>query len=130
MVSTNSRSLGPPVTVGTNVTLDVTYNAVFTPLEGFLVQNGLIFRERIRSVGIDPFVAPAVLGNFPAQDIPVPLAGGTVARTRTHTVTRASLQEDAGLGDNDQIKCRIDIEVLGLPATLLNQFTDDEILFG
>lgn len=130
MPSINNANL-TLTTVGENTTIQVTYNAVFTPLDGFLETHGLKFRERIQVIGVDPSgsFSGTSLRNFPAQTINVPRAGGTIARSRSLTVTRASLQEDAGLGDNDEIRCRIQIAPDGIP-TLVTGFTDQEILVG
>lgn len=115
-----------------NVTINVTYNAGINPLERHLGANGLILRERIAVIGVDPpgGTTGALLHNFPAQDLPVTAGGGsqTLARNRSMTVTRASLQEDAGI-DSDEIRCRIVIEPLNLPLTIF-AFTNQEILFG
>ncbi len=132
MPSTNSRNL-TLTTVGANVTVNVTYNAVFSPFERFLAANGLRFEERIRVIGVDPPGATTgtILHNFPAQTLPV-TAGAvpqTIARNRSITVTRASLQEDAGLGDADEIRCRIEITPIGMPASITD-FTDQEVLLG
>jgi hypothetical protein len=53
MPSTNSVKL-TLTTVNQNVTVKVTYNAVFSPFERFLAANGLKFRERIEVNGWDP----------------------------------------------------------------------------
>jgi hypothetical protein len=120
-------------TVGNNVTVNVTYNAGINPLERFLVANGLALVERIAVIGVDPpnTTTGTVLHNFPAEALPVTPGGGAqnIPRNRSITVTRASLQEDNGLGDNDEIRCRIVIEALNLPATITG-FTDQEILLG
>jgi hypothetical protein len=120
-------------TVGNNVTVNVTYTAGINALEHFLMQNGLVLQERIAVLGVDPpgSTTGAILHNFPAQALPVPAGAGpqTIARNRSLTVTRASLQEDAGVGDNDEIRCRITIQPLLLPITVTG-FTDQEILLG
>jgi hypothetical protein len=132
MPSTNTRNL-TLTTTGANTTINVTYNAVFTKFERFLAANGMIFRERIQVIGVDPPGATtgSVLHNFPVQDFPVTAGGGpqTIGRNRSITVTRASLQEDAGLGDSDEIRCRIVIDPLGFPSET-SDFTDQEILVG
>lgn len=132
MPSTNSRNL-TLVTTGANTEVRVQYNAVFSPFERFLAANGLIFRERIAVLGIDPpgSTTGTVLHNFAAQDLPVTAGAApqTIARNRSLTVPRASLNEDPGLGDNDEIRCRITIELIGFPGTVV-AFTDQEILVG
>ena len=120
-------------TVGNNVTITVTYSAVINALERFLEANGLGLVERIAVIGVDPpgSTTGTVLHNFPAENLPVTAGGGpeTIARNRSITVSRASLQEDNGLGDNDEIRCRITIDALNLPADI-TAFTDQEVLVG
>lgn len=131
MPSTNSRNL-TLTTVGSNVTINVKYNAVFTPFERHLASNGLHFHERIRVIGEDPGTATdIVLTSFPAFHFPVTAGAGnqTIPRNVSKTVTRASLQEDPGLGDADEIRCRIEIAPVGMPTTL-TAFTDQEVLLG
>jgi hypothetical protein len=132
MPTTNNRNL-TLTTVGANVTINVTYNAVFSPFERFLAANGLVFQERISTIGVDPpgGFAGTTLNNFPAQNLPVTAGAApqTIARNRSMTVTRASLQEDAGAGDADEIRCRIEIRVIGMPSTTTD-FTDQEVLLG
>ena len=132
MAQANNREL-TLTTVGANVTVRVTYQAVFTQFERHLASNGLIFRERIAVIGVDPAgsTTGTVLHNFAAANLGVTAGVGpqTINRDRQITVTRASLQEDVGLGDNDEIRCRIRIEPIGMPA-LVEEFTDQEILLG
>lgn len=134
MPTTNSRNL-TLTTVGANTTINVTYNAVFSVFERHLAGLGLVFQEQIAVIGIDPPGATTgtVLTSFPntilgVTDGAVPQ---TIARNVSRTVTRASLQEDSGLGDNDEIRCRIRIAAIGLPpAVTPDAFTDQEILIG
>lgn len=132
MPNTNSRNLTLN-TIGADTTINVTYNAVFSPLERFLAANGLVFEERISVIGVDPPGATTgtTLSNFAVQNLPVTagVVPQTIARNRSLTVTRASLQEDAGLGDNDEIRSRIVIRPVGLPSEITD-FTDQEILVG
>ncbi len=133
MPSTNSRNL-TLITIGSNVTIRVTYNAVFSPFERKLAELGLVFRERIRVIGEDPGTATdIVLHAFPSQNYPVTAGAGSlsVPRSREMTVSRASLQEDVGLGDADEIRARIEIQAIGLPPQVAPAaFTDQEVLLG
>jgi hypothetical protein len=119
-------------TAGNNVTITVTYSAVINALERFLKANGLGLVERIAVIGVDPpgSTTGTVLHNFPAENLPVTAGGGsqTIARNRSIIVSRASLQED-GVGDDDEIRCRITIDALNLPADV-TAFTDQEVLVG
>jgi hypothetical protein len=134
MPTTNTRNL-TLTTVGANTTIEVTYNAVFSVFERHLAGLGLVFQEQIAVIGIDPpgSVTGTVLANFPTQVLPVTdgVAQQVIARTRSITVARASLQEDPALGDNDEIRCRIRIASVGIPpAVTADAFTDEEILVG
>lgn len=123
-------------TVGSNVTINVTYNAVFSVFERFLASHGLRFYEKIYVFGIDPPGAftGTILKAFPAQLLPVtappsPPAVQTIPRNRSITVPRAQLQEDTGLGDADEIRCRVVIDPIGMPASVTG-WTDQEVLLG
>jgi Fe2+ transport system protein FeoA len=76
MPSTNSRNL-TLTTVGSNVTIQVTYNAVFSSFERKLAELGLVFRARIRVIGEDLGTATdVVLYSFPIVPLPVPAGPG------------------------------------------------------
>ena len=103
--------------------------------ERHLAGLGLVFQEQIAVIGVDPAgsTTGTVLTNFPNANLPVTDGGvtQTIARNISKTVTRASLQEDSGLGDDDEIRCRIRIAAIGLPpAVTPDAFTDQEILVG
>ena len=127
MPSTSNRNL-TLTEIGDNVAVTVSYNATFTPLELHLGTHGLRYRERIAILGVDPPNATTgtVLHNFPSATFQ-PVNG---VRTRTRIVPRASLNEEINLADDNEIRARISLEVSGLPVSLLNQFTDQEILPG
>jgi hypothetical protein len=60
-----------------------------------------------------------------------PLLGLSRPRDVSLTRPRASLQEDNGLVDNDEIRCRVRIAAEDLPpAVTPDAFTDQEILVG
>ena len=128
MPSTNTRVM-TLTTVGNNVTINVTYNAVFTAFERHLCALGLLFRERIAVVGVDAD-GPAVLANFPSPILAVTDGNGsqTIARNVSLTVPRSELQEDE---DADEISCRIRIDAIGLPpAVTSDAFTTEGSLLG
>jgi hypothetical protein len=134
MPTTNSRDL-TLTTVGLNTTINVKYNVVFTVFERHLAHLGLVFQEQIAVIGVDPpgSTTGAVLTSFP--NAPLPVTDGTtpqtIARNLSKTVLRASLQEDSGVGDDDEIRCRIRIAAIGLPpAVTADAFTDQEVLLG
>jgi hypothetical protein len=122
-------------TVGPNTTIDVQYTAEFTVFERRLAGLGLVFQEQIFVIGIDPpgGTTGSVITQFPTQTLPVTdgVVPQQIARVRSLVVLRASLQEDPALGDNDEIRCRINIASVGLPPALTpGAFTDQEILVG
>ena len=99
---------------GSNVTIKVTYTIVFTPFERFLATSGLIFREEIRVIGEDPGVATDIL---------------PIARNRSITVSRASLQEDVG-SDNDELSCMVTVTPIGLPTQPITLSSAEQSLAG
>lgn len=121
-------------TTNANTTIRVTYDANFTAFERHLAHLGLVFRERIRVIGVDPpgSTTGTGLANFPAETIPV-TDGGTpqsIPRNRTLTVPRSSLEEDPG-PDTDEIRCRIRIAAIGLPPLETpDAFTPERDLLG
>lgn len=133
MAQANNRQL-TLTTVNTNVTVKVTYQAVFSPFERHLASNGLVFRERITVLGMDPPNATTggtVLHTFPSQNLQV-TAGTTpqtINRSREISVSRASLQEDPNPGDADEIRCRIRIEPIGMPD-VVEGITNLQTLLG
>jgi hypothetical protein len=139
MPGTNSRNL-TLTREGGNVRVTVTYNAVFSVFERNLAGLGMNFVERISVLGIDPpgSTTGTVLAEFQGQFIPVPSGAGpiSVARNRQIVLTRAQLDEDPSsiLGpefDGDEIRCRIRIQSLGIPAAVTpDEFTDQEVLGG
>lgn len=132
MPTTSNRNL-TLTTTGDQVNIRVEYDAVFTQFERFLAENGLVFQERIRILGVDPpgSTIGIILITFVIGPMPVtPGAGSqTIHRDRNINVTRASLQEDAGLGDADEIRASIEIIPIGIP-TKVQEFTDQEVLLG
>lgn len=113
------------------VTLEVSYAAGFSPIEQFLAANGLEFEERVQIIGHDAAGAPEqVLHTFQSQRIPAPTAGRpVVARNRTLTVARSTLNEDPGtvpyqggwggtggwsLPDADEFFARVEVAYIGL----------------
>lgn len=132
MPSTSNRQLTLN-TENDQVKITVTYNAVFSAFERRLAALGLVFRERIAVIGVDPDVGSTtgtVLANFPSPNLAVTdgAASQTIARNVFITVPRATLQEDAG---TDEIRCRIRIDSISLPpAVTADAFTDQETLLG
>ncbi len=110
---------------GNDVTLEISYVAVFSPLERHLAAHGLVFEEHVSIFGEDMGrSADLVLHNLPPE--PIDVSAGTtplrVPRRRILTVTRQSLREDRGLG-SDEIDARIDIVAVGLPAAIVTAMT-------
>jgi hypothetical protein len=111
-------------------TLQVSYTAVFSPIEQFLAGNGLQFEERIQIVGDDPGEASdQVLHALPPELIAPPAGQQAVARTRQITVARSSLNEDPGstpvtpgspfsLPNVDEVFARVELAYVGLAPSM------------
>lgn len=119
-------------TVDSTVTVRIQYNVTFSVLDRFLAANGLRFQESITVGGVDaPSSVDTVLTTFPAETIPVS-AGTTpltVPRVRTISVSRATLQEDPAFGDTDEIRCKVQIKPVGMPADL-SGISNTGLLYG
>lgn len=138
MPTTNSHDL-TLTTVDENVTINVKYNAVFTPFERHLVEHGLQFYERITVIGADPpgSTTGDVLHTFPNAQLPVtrvhkpePPEPQTIPRDVSITVSRDSLQEDVSVGNADEIRCRIELRAIGIPPDVYTTYTDEKVLLG
>ena len=109
MPSINTPALAL-ITVGQNVTVSVTYNAVFTPLDRQLAGLGMTFHEHLDVFGIDPpgSLTGTDLATFPMTPFAVTVGAGplTIPRSVQMVMSRTSLQEDTGLGDNDEIRVK------------------------
>jgi hypothetical protein len=119
-------------TVNQNVSISVTCSVRFTEFERKLSGLGLRYRSRVLVRGMDPG-SSQVLAIFPATTIPVTSGDGPqiVPFSQAITRTRASLQEDEGLGDDDEIRCSISINAVGMPPEFtLPVLTNERILFG
>jgi hypothetical protein len=134
MPTVNSPTL-TLTTVGNNVTIAVTYNAVYSGFERFLISNGASCHEHVVVFGADPPGATSgtTLTTFPLATHPVTSGAGsqTIARNLSRTVTRASLQEDTGLGDADEIRVSIELHFAGIPPNFSPKvFTPEQVLLG
>ncbi|OPY55598.1 MAG: hypothetical protein A4E49_00384 [Methanosaeta sp. PtaU1.Bin112] len=120
-------------TTGSNTTIDVRYTAIVNSLERHMCSNGMVLADFIEIWGIDP--PGSYTGNIililPSERLPVTAGEGqqTIERNRSITVTRASLQEDPGIGDNDEIRCKITIKPYYMPD-IANGWTNQEVLLG
>ena len=123
-------------TVNTDTTIDVTYDATYTEFEQQLAGLGMTFSEVIDVMGVDVNILgktiDTVLATFPTRSHDVKVGGPTVIqRSRTRSFTRASLQEDPKAGDDDEIRCRIRINSVGLPPEFTpDAFTVQQPLLG
>lgn len=122
-------------TVNQNVTINVTFNAVFTAFERQLAGLGMNYHEHVEVIGVDPAggTTGVVLTSFPLANLAVTAGAGsqTIARNLSKTVSRASLQEDTALGDDDEIRCKIRIHSVGLPQEFSSDvFTPQQVLLG
>jgi hypothetical protein len=119
-------------TVNNDVTINVTFIATFTSFERQLAGLGMIFDWHIDILGVDAN-GHSVLTSFPSTILPVSVGVGPqpIPVNVSKTVTRASLQEDPAVGDNDEIGCNIRIHSQGMPPTFTDDlFTVQRILVG
>jgi hypothetical protein len=95
-----------------------------------LTEDAWVLAERPQVFGIDP-TGPTILHSLPVQILPVTAGAGpqTIARDRSIIVTRASLQEDVGLGDADEIQCKVGITPVWLPV-YEERWSDLQVLPG
>ncbi|HEX8248356.1 MAG TPA: hypothetical protein VF599_09310 [Pyrinomonadaceae bacterium] len=113
------------------INVDVRYTINFTQFERNLVGLGLTFRELVEVFGVDAEQRTSHR-LFRVAFGQVPVTANTAQLNRHHTkiVSRASLDEDAGIFtlDDDEIICRIQILPIGLPSAFTNSFTNQVIL--
>jgi hypothetical protein len=121
-------------TNGANVTVNVTYDATFNRFERNLANLGLIFRESVMMVGIDPPGTTTGTDLFTLGIGTIPVTAGntdlTLPRGFTRVVARSFLNEDPGtiLPDNDEIRGRIRISAETFPTQAVELFTEQDIL--
>ncbi|SRR6266498_321447 len=141
MPKTNNRKL-TLIRDGDNVTINVTYDAIFTVFERRLAGLGLKFFEFIDVIGVDPPGATTgtLLKNFPFTLLPVTdisqddTGAQTISRNVSISVARTVLDEDSDPRlnpdvDADEIRCRIRLAAIGLPPGLTRDaFTNQDIL--
>lgn len=112
----------PPVTVGANTTLSVTYRVNFTAHERRLAALLMPIRETFTVQGMDGNTA-TTLATFQRFISPPGVADAattnavTVDVSSERAVLRSTLQEDPTAGDNDEIRVRIDIAMGQFPLT-------------
>jgi hypothetical protein len=110
-----------------SICLEISYSVLFSPLERFLAANGLVFEERITIWGEDPGAsADVALHVLPPTQIDIQHGEGPlrVPRSRTLVVSRSSLREDRGFG-NDELDARIELVAVGLPQPLVSVVTPE-----
>jgi hypothetical protein len=75
----------------------------------------------------------SIITVFPTLNFAVTAGNGTqvIPVSVSRTVTRASLQEDPAVGDNDEIRCKIRIHAIGFPPVFTpDTFTGEQVLIG
>lgn len=135
MPTAQNRNLTLTTVNNETTTINVTYDAVFSQFERRLAALGMVFEERIAVMGIDPpgSTSGTVLTSFPRANLPVTDGAGslTIPRNLSRTVPRATLQEDTGANDDDEIRCRIRIAAVGLPPEVTtDRFTNEQLIGG
>ncbi|HEX3249932.1 MAG TPA: hypothetical protein VHS05_10930 [Pyrinomonadaceae bacterium] len=123
---------------GANVTINITFDVVFSQFERRLAHLGLAFQDEIALIGVDPpggTTGDQVLTTL--RSIPVSDGAGelTVHRVFTTPFSRNSLDEDPSGpfsgpdADQDEYRGRIRILAIGLPpAVTRDAFTDQAVL--
>jgi hypothetical protein len=129
---TNAQLIVTPIVgIPAKVTIQVTYDVTFSPAERNLTTPPFEwkFLETIQVTGVElPFgtTGEILIDKFlPVQAIPVTSTSGTFSRMRTALALRSLLQEDPTPGDNDEIRCNIQI----LPVCA-SEFTNVVTLLG
>ena len=121
------------------VTIDVTFDAVFTELERNLAVLGLKFHRHINVYGMDPsgsltgIEISGTEGLFPHINFALTQGSGDeiIPVSASQTVLRSVLQEDTALGDADEIRCKIRIHCVGMPPEFTEDvFTSQQVLLG
>lgn len=124
---------------GSNVTINVTYDAVFSQFERRLAGLGLRFLEQITLIGVDPPEGFTGLNVFSIlRSIGVSDGAGEISVHRTFSTpfSRNSLDEDPSPFsgpdfDADEFRARIRILAIDLPpAVTQDVFTNREVLGG
>jgi hypothetical protein len=125
---------------GARVTINITYEAVFSEFERRLAGLGLKFQEQITLIGVDPPGGTTGLNVFTiVRSLPVSDGAGEISVPRIFSTpfTRSSLDEDPSspfVGpdfDEDEYRARIRIIAVGLPpAATPDAFTTQAVLGG
>lgn len=116
------------------MTVNVRYDATFTPFERQLAGLGLNYHSHVTLHGIDGATVGAAIpeADFPHQNFAVTV-GNTdqiFHQEETETVARVFLQEDAG-ADTDEFKCKIRLHSQLIPPEFTpDVFTDQEVMLG
>jgi hypothetical protein len=116
-------------TVNNDVTVDVTFDAVFTRFERNLADLGMTFDRHVDIIGVDP-TSTTVLTSFTPTNLPVTAGNGsqTIPVALSVTKPRSFFQEDT---DNDEIGCNIRIHSQGFPPVFTDDFfTVQRVLVG
>lgn len=127
-----------PDPLGVFVTINVGYTAVFAEFERLWVADGTTFHPHIEAFGMDPAgsaTGGTLLIAFPPQS-PFPVTAGVGSQIFPRVVSllapRTLLNEDSGIGDDDEIRCKIRIHTKAAPSDFFTPavVTDEEILIS
>ena len=134
MPSVNKRNL-TLTKVDTGIKIDVTYEITFSRFERNLAELGMTFREAVEVIGVDPpgSTTGRQLLVIAVGKLSVPAVNNDLPLKCNHSliVSRESLDEDPAtvILDDDEIRCRIRILSIGIPAASIDAFTNQQILF-
>lgn len=133
---------------GANVTLTVRYRVLVDPIDRHFAMNGVRYTERVRVLGVDAGagIPDQIVATRFFNDINDDIANGSgefinssagvsvqaLTRERSITLSRAALNEDPAVGDNDEIRCEISIHSTTFPtvANPIGTATDGTPLQG
>ena len=121
---------------GANSVIEITYRVVFSKFERNLAGLGLKFREVVSVFGVDPpgsttSADPDLLRLVETLEVTPGNQDQVMDRRHVEVVDNHFLDEDPGtiVSDDDEIRCRIEIEALGIPPAVTTAFTNQVVLF-
>ena len=121
---------------GANSVIEITYRVVFSKFERNLAGLGLKFREVVSVFGADPpgsttSAEPDLFRLVETLEVTPGNQDQVMDRRHVEIVDNHFLDEDPStiVSDDDEIRCRIEIEALGIPPAVTRAFTNQVILF-
>lgn len=117
---------------GANSVIEVTYRVVFSRFERNLAGLGLKFREVVSVFGVDPpgSASPDLFRFVETLEVTPGNQDQVLERRHVEIVDNNFLDEDPDTvtTDDDEIRCRIEIQAVGIPPAVTTAFTNQVIL--